>query len=381
VYSSPINISSTTTLKAKAWKAGMDPSGTASATYIISGGPGSGAEVYLYWDFEDVTTQLFRTGGEPYVDAIVNMSTTADIAGNGRDGEMNNTLFGGWQPGDPLPAIIEDSPIGDNGKAVHFRADGTIQRVRNLDSVGTTTFDTGISMRAIWQLDEEPPASSRYALMQQGGPSWQNDTMQVNWDKYATEYIGVQTTAGGVIRSTSALRSSIEAAIGHSIIGEPTVFTATYDGTEIALYADGIKVASEIYGTFVPPGTGYNRFEIGNDGGSCNCSSRKAIVDEFSVWIGALTAEEVGLDYRQLAGIVTCADILAQDLGITSDLSMDCRVNVDDFILFALEWLDTGAPGSIASDFTGNGSVDDEDLDIFVSEWLSCMPAVDVICP
>ena len=62
VYSSPINISSTTTLKAKAWKAGLEPSDTESATYIISGGSGSGAEVYLKWSFEDIATTLFQAG-------------------------------------------------------------------------------------------------------------------------------------------------------------------------------------------------------------------------------------------------------------------------------------------------------------------------------
>jgi len=38
VYSSPINVSSTTTIKAKAFKDGWTPSSTASATYTISGG-------------------------------------------------------------------------------------------------------------------------------------------------------------------------------------------------------------------------------------------------------------------------------------------------------------------------------------------------------
>ena len=318
-------------------------------TVLMVLGSADAATKYLEWTFEDVETMNFRHEVGPYVQAIVSMSTTADVTGNGRDGEMNNTSWGGWQPGDPLPAIIEDSPygVGVGGDAVHFRADGTIQRIRAFPGINASTFSTGISMRAIWQFDEEAPASSRYELMQQGGPGWQHDTMQINWDNYGTEYLGIAVLAGeGNIRyTTAAKRNIIEAAIGHSMVGNPIVVTGTYDGTTLALYVDGILVASETYVASIPPGDGYNRVEVGNDGGACNCSSRKAIVDEFVIWQGALTETEVACDYGAVTGqALCCEDIIAAGSGDISDLNEDCRVTFEDFTIFAEGW-DTCTPG------------------------------------
>ena len=261
------------------------------------------ATKYLEWSFEDVATTSFRAGSEePYVQAYINSGTTADGTGNGHPGTMNNTGFSGWTPGNPLPGIMEDSPIAGNGKAVHFRADNTVQRVLSTSTgIDDTTFSTGISMRAIWQFDEEAPASSRYELMQNGGPSWQNDTLAVNWDNYGTEYIGVFALIGpGVYRWTSVLRADIESVIGHSMVGNPIVFAATYDGYSLALYADGLPVGGETWGSLAIRSSSYNRIELGNDAGSANASSRKAVVDEFAIWQGALTPAEALADYNAI---------------------------------------------------------------------------------
>ena len=245
------------------------------------------ATKYLEWSFEDVVTQRARFGG-PYVDCIVNLSTTADGTGNGRNGQMGNTGWHGWQPGDPLPAIIEDSPYGVevDGDAVHFRADDTVQRVRALASTGldidATTFSGGISARMIWQFDEE--STQRVNLINVGGPAGGDRILMVKWygdsvDEHVTVYTKTTTD---ITRYITPTRAAIETATGHSMVGSPTVFTATYSGTEIALYADGIKVASETYVASLPPVV-YNRIEVGNSSSS-NAESRKGFVDEVCVW-------------------------------------------------------------------------------------------------
>ena len=64
VYTSPINISTTTTLKAKAWKSGWNPSGVRSETYTITG---------------TVSTPTFSPGGGTYtspVDVTISCSTS-----------------------------------------------------------------------------------------------------------------------------------------------------------------------------------------------------------------------------------------------------------------------------------------------------------------
>ena len=269
---------------------------------LVMVGSADAATKYLEWSFEDVTTTSFRESpADPYVQAYLHEGTTADSTGNGHSGTLDNTIISGWTPGQPLPGIEDVSPIAAQGSAVHFRADDTVQRVKAFPAIEPSTFSTGISMRAIWQFDEEAPASSRYQMMQQGGPGVSgNDTMQVHWDRYGTEYIMVFCDGPSGYRYKSALRSTIETAIGHSMIGNPIVFTATYDGTVMALYADGVSVMNHDFGSAQPIGTGYDRVEIGNDSGESNAKSRKAIVDEFSIWQGALTATEVGVDYDAL---------------------------------------------------------------------------------
>ena len=285
---------------------------------LVVVGSVNAATQYLEWSFEDVATTPFRTGGEPYVDAINPGASTVDGTGNGHSGTLDNTGFVGWQTGWPLPAIMEDSPIAGNGKAVHFRADGTVQRVKSLATgIDGTTFSTGISMRAIWQFDEEAPASSRYELMQNGGPSWQNDTLAVNWDNYSTEYIGLfALIAPSTYRFTQVLRSDIETAIGHSMVGNPIVFTATYDGYTLALYADGLPVGSETWSPLAIRSSSYNRIELGNDGGSANSSSRKAVLDEFAMWQGALTPEEALADYNAIVPEPATIGLLALGFGL-----------------------------------------------------------------
>jgi hypothetical protein len=312
-------------------------------TVLMVVGSANAATKWLEWSFEDVVTRNFRSVIGPYDQAIV-PGTTADGTGNGHTGTLDNSGISGWQPGDPLPAIMEISPYGYEvgGSAIHFRADDTIQRVRAFPVIEPNTFSTGITMRAVWQFDEEAPASSRFTLMQQGGPGWQHDTMEVNWDNYGTEYLGIACMVAGGIRYTiAAKRNIIEAEIGHSMIGNPLVVTGTYDGTTLALYVDGILVASETYVASIAPGDGYDRVEIGNDGGSGNNSSRKSIVDEVCIWQGALTATEVMCDYGSVVGEPTCcADIIAAGGGDVSDLNEDCIVNFGDFVIFIDGWAD-----------------------------------------
>jgi hypothetical protein len=246
-------------------------------------GSANAATKWLEWEFEDL-------GG-----AINNGSTSVGTVG-ARDAEMNNTSVG-----DGSDMIGVSSPFVLQGQAVQQGAYGTNQRARSVDDIPDNTFDTGVSIRAIWQFHEEAPASSRFEMMQSGGPSWQNDTIQLNWDNYGTEYIGIATMAAGGIRyTTAAKRNLIEAAIGGSMIGTPFVLTGTYDGYTLAVYANGSLVADQTYATFVKPGNGYNRVEIGNDAGSGNNSSRPSTFDEVVIWQGALTANEVAADYQSL---------------------------------------------------------------------------------
>ena len=97
---------------------------------------------------------------------------------------------------------------------------------------------------------------------------------------------------------------------------------------------------SETYGTLAEPGTGYDRIEIGNDAGATNVGSRKATVDEFKMWVGALTATEVMCDFGQVTGEPACCDdIIAAGGGPASDFDGDCMVTMADFAAFAEGWM------------------------------------------
>jgi hypothetical protein len=254
---------------------------------MLVAGSANAATKWLEWEFEDLVT----TSGV----VIDHHSTSADSVGT-RLAIMDNTST--------APFMTEvSSPIAIQGQAVNEVAYGTIQRARNFDDIPDNTFDTGVSIRAIWQFHEEAPASSRFEMMQSGGPSWNQDTIQINWDNYGTEYLGIGVMAAGGIRyTTAAKRNIIEATAlgGASMVGTPMVVMGTYDGYTTAVYVNGVLVGSETYGTFIKPGNGYNRVEIGNDGGSANASSRPSTFDEVVIWQGALTANEAMADYQAL---------------------------------------------------------------------------------
>lgn len=49
-----------------------------------------------------------------------------------------------------------------------------------------------------------------------------------------------------------------------------------------------------------------------------------------------------------------------------------CIVEFDDFARFAQHWLDTGS--NLPADLDGSGTVDEDDLKLFVYEWLCICP-------
>lgn len=71
-YSSPISVSSTTTIKAKAFKSGWTPSSIASATYTISVPPPPGQMIYV----PGGTFTMGRTTGSGYSDELPTHSVT-----------------------------------------------------------------------------------------------------------------------------------------------------------------------------------------------------------------------------------------------------------------------------------------------------------------
>ena len=321
------------------------------AMYIPFRGVSQLPTPYLYWSFDVLGTVGIGTwpaaiDDTPFVSPFE--AAVLDLSGNGHDGVVVNSQYFATTT---VPITFEGAASISNVNAIHFGSAGTIQQVKRIDEA-LPTFSSGISMRGIWELDEEAPADSRYEMMQLGGPGVANDALLLTYDKYSTEYLMAFTNGGGTYRSVNALRSDIELAIGHSIIGEPTVFAVTYNGMEIALYADGSKVGSYEPNVPLPVADFGSTFCIGNDAGATNAGSRKATFDEFKVWDFALTAEQIAQDYGEIIGgdEGVCAAVWASGNGVPSDLNRDCSVGV-------------------------------EDLAIFASEWLSCLSAADVECP
>ena len=248
----------------------------------------------LEWTFDDLAT----VGTGTWPNAIPDDSPVADTSGNMRDGFVNNTPYSGTSI---EPATLVPGLLPSTGDAVHFGADGTAQSIMRhsgtVPDLPVGLFSSGMSMRMILNIDAALPDTGVYLrkeIMQSGTSGAANDRMGLFYDNdnggnnIFTPYVQ------GADRYMQVPWPDIEAVTGHSIVGNPTVLTITYDNTNLSLYADGMLVDSDAGASTVITKSS-SRIEIGNDA-SGNNFSFPMTVDEFAIWSGALSPDQVAAD-------------------------------------------------------------------------------------
>jgi glucose/arabinose dehydrogenase/PKD repeat protein len=192
-------------------------------------------------------------------------STVRDVSGNVNDGTISGAAW---------------TPAGKYGPGLTF--DGvddwvTVADADSLDIGGPLTLEAWVKPRVqgIWDnvLVKEAPASLAYAL-------------------YATGDAGAP-------RPNAAVGVSELFAPGVLPTGAWTHLAATYDGSAIRIYVDGVLVATQ-GGVTAPPTTG-NPLRIGGDTiGSDEFFDGS--IDEIRIYDRALTADEVGTDMNTRIG-------------------------------------------------------------------------------
>ncbi|MBN2843312.1 MAG: hypothetical protein JXM68_09495 [Sedimentisphaerales bacterium] len=146
-------------------------------------------------------------------------------------------------------------------------------------------------------------------------------------------------TAGGYIES-----AIIETASGRAYGPEVDtadlnwhMFTLTYDAASdlLSLYVDGDQGATlsiNLANYALPT----SPLSVGGRAGE---NSVDAYIDELEIYSYALTPTEVAVKYTDLVpGSFVCVE--DPDNALLYDNNGDCRVNIADFAMFALEWLD-----------------------------------------
>lgn len=98
-----------------------------------------------------------------------------------------------------------------------------------------------------------------------------------------------------------------------------------------------------------------------------------------TIWIDAISITETSNDPDPQS----CADVYTYGVELSSDLSGDCSVDLEDLALFAQYWLNTDCGTSNncqGADFEPDGSVTMTDLAAFSLEWLDCNDPQDSSC-
>jgi glycoprotein endo-alpha-1,2-mannosidase len=76
-------------------------------------------------------------------------------------------------------------------------------------------------------------------------------------------------------------------------------------------------------------------------------------------------------DYYTDYGYLYIDILRRQTCKVLGDLDCNCRVDMDDFSLFALRWMDTSCDDCDGCDLDGDSSVDAADLEMLAANWLS----------
>lgn len=169
----------------------------------------------------------------------------------------------------------------------------------NQYQLASNTFSTGVSLRAVY--DTDTPVSWNNADYYQYIARYRLGNGEALFGlRYAVTVGGVEanlyTTAG--LQRVSATQAQIEEKIGYSMIGSPVAFTMSWsaENNELALYADGQKVASKATTGTIALADGV--FCVGNEGYAA--WSRLCTIDEVKVWDGALSDAEVLSDFNAI---------------------------------------------------------------------------------
>jgi len=81
--------------------------------------------------------------------------------------------------------------------------------------------------------------------------------------------------------------------------------------------------------------------------------------------------QPLSISFRNTSSGSTAAfDYASLIFSLIGDMDSDIDVDFVDYAHFALEWLETGCGDCNDADFTGDGNVDANDLDIFTNAWL-----------
>jgi hypothetical protein len=122
--------------------------------------------------------------------------------------------------------------------------------------------------------------------------------------------------------------------------------------TRISLYLDANLVKSKVYpsDTYTGPTLGVlgpemDHIVIGGIGSRDNFENLwGGYYDEFAIYPGVLSACRVRAHYKAWQNRFNCQEYIDCGYGLPADLNRDCKINFDDFAIFASNWLKCNDP-------------------------------------
>jgi hypothetical protein len=310
LYSGPITLTSSATVKAKAFKSGYNASAEASASFTKSSTGTVSSGLVAYWNFDEG-----------------NGTTAADSSGNGNHGKLVNGPQ--WAAGITGKALSFDG-IDDN---VTVSASSSLG-LSNSFTLSAWVFPTAAQNKFTAVMAKNSASDHVYFLY------------ATSWDGYCgntgAPLAGANITgAQQVICSPSALP-----------LNTWTYLTSTYDGSNLNLYVNGSLAQSVPVNGTVDPSTGPLQI-----GASYFGEYFQGLIDEVQIYNRALTDTEIQTVYKQDA-VNLPFDYAISNSGnrsVAAGSSINQSINttllsgISQVVSFSVSGLPSGATGTFSS--------------------------------
>lgn len=284
LYSSALTITNTTVLKARAFKAGMNDSAVASATFTKNAAGGDNGPLYAAWTFDEGTG-----------------TSAADVTGNGFDGTVAGATW---------------SSSGQFSNALDFSEDHV--------DLGTMDIPGSALTIMAWIKPTSTPSDWGRIISKATGTAGSDHYWMIS-HTWATSgrRLRARLKAGGTTAEFVASSGGIAGDTWQHV-------AMTYNGTNIYLYQDGTEVGSMAKTGALDSGPTVSAWIGDNPVGGGGGNAYSGLMDDVRIYTQALSQAEIQIAMTNPLSTASATYILSASAGAHGSISPSGVVEVEE---------------------------------------------------